>query len=105
MTSQGEESGQRNGQKLDDIVRDADEYYTYLKRKHIHETRLDVVVVCLVVLFASFAAIGFSAFALYGIIIYYVSVAFSIAVVIGDSPALITFLIIRQRYFLVAELV
>ena len=66
MTSQAEESGQRNGQKLDDIVRDADEYYTYLKRKHIHETRLDVVVVGLVVWFASFAAIGFSAFALHG---------------------------------------
>jgi len=104
MTSQGEESGQRNGQKLDDIVRDADEYYTYLKRKHVHETRLDFVVVGLVVWFASFAAIGFSAFALYGRMIYYVAVAFSIAVVIGAAAGLVTYLIRRRRGFKFAEL-
>jgi len=104
MTSQGEESGRRNGQKLDDIVRDADEYYTYLKRKHVHETRLDVVVVGLVVWFASFAAIGFSALALYGRMIYYVAVAFSIAVVIGAAAGLVTYLIRRRRGFKFAEL-
>src|SRR5439155_20072702 len=97
MTSQGEESGQRNGQKLDDIVRDADEYYTYLKRKHVHETRLDVTVVSVVVWFASFAAIGFSAFALYGRMIYYVAVAFSIAVVSGVVAGLVTYLVRRSR--------
>ena len=104
MTSQGEESGQRNGQKLDDIVRDADDYYTYLKSKHVHETRLDVVVVSLVVWFASFAAIGFSAFALYGRMIYYVAVAFSVAVVIGVAAGLVTYLIRRRRGFKFAEL-
>src|SRR5207244_6406806 len=104
MTSQGEESGRRNGQKLDDIVRDADEYYTYLKRKHVHETRLDVVVVGLVVWFASFAAIGFSALALYGRMIYYVAVAFSIAVVICAAAGLVTYLIRRKRVFKFAEL-
>ena len=104
MTSQGEESGRRNGQKLDDIVRDADEYYTYLKRKHVHETRLDVVVVGLVVWFASFAAIGFSALALYGRMIYYVAVAFSIAVVIGAAAGLVTYLIRRRRGFKFVEL-
>ena len=104
MTNQGEESGHRNGQRLDDIVRDADEYYTYLKRKHVHETRLDVVVVGLVVWFASFAAIGFSALALYGRMIYYVAVAFSIAVVIGAAAGLVTYLIRRRRGFKFAEL-
>ena len=104
MTSQGEESGRRNGQKLDDIVRDADEYYTYLKGKHVHETRLDVVVVGLVVWFASFAAIGFSALALYGRMIYYVAVAFSIAVVIGAAAGLVTYLIRRRRGFKFVEL-
>jgi len=104
MTSQGEESEQRNGQKLDDIVRDADEYYTYLKRKHVNETRLDFVVVGLVVWFASFAAIGFSAFALYGRMIYYVAVAFSIAVVIGAAAGLVTYWIRRRRGFKFAEL-
>jgi hypothetical protein len=104
MTSQGEESGQHNGQKLDDIVRDADDYYTYLKSKHVHETRLDVVGVSLVVWFASFAAIGFSAFALYGRMIYYVAVAFSIAVVIGVAAGLVTYLIRRRRGLKFAEL-
>jgi len=104
MTNQGEESGHRNGQRLDDIVRDADEYYTYLKRKHVHETRLDVTVVSLVVWFASFAAIGFSAFALYGRMIYYVAVALSIAVVIGVVAGLVTYLVRRRRGFKFAEL-
>src|SRR5437667_10730373 len=99
MTSQGEESGQRNGQKLDDIVRDADQYYTYPKRNHIHETRLDVVVVGLVVWFASFAAIGFSAFARSGKMICYGAVAFSITVVSGTAAALVTCLIRRRRRF------
>jgi len=35
VTSEREESGQRNGQKLDDIVQDADEYYNYPKEKHV----------------------------------------------------------------------
>src|SRR5207245_7979188 len=33
MTVEREEPGHRNGQKLDDIVQDADEYYNYLKEK------------------------------------------------------------------------
>src|SRR5438128_10509959 len=97
MTSQGEESGQRNGQKLDDVVRDADEYYTYLKRKHVHETRLDVVVVGLVGWFASCAAIGFSALAVCGSLIYYVAVGLSLAVVNVGGARPVRELIRRRR--------
>jgi len=39
MTAEREEPGQRNGQKLDDIVQDADEYYNYLKEKHVQHPR------------------------------------------------------------------
>jgi hypothetical protein len=39
------EPGQRNGQKLDDIVQDADEYYNYLREKHVQQTRLDAIIV------------------------------------------------------------
>ncbi len=46
------ENGQRIDQRMDDIVRDADEYYNYLKGKHVHETRLNVAVAGLVVCFA-----------------------------------------------------
>ena len=48
MTAKGEEPGQRNDQAMEDIVRDADEYYNYLSKKHAGETRLDVAVVSLV---------------------------------------------------------
>ncbi len=34
---------QQNEQKLDDIVQDADEYYMYLKQKHLQQTRLDAI--------------------------------------------------------------
>jgi|GEM_PF-3805612 len=38
MTTERKEPGQQNGQKLDDIVQDADEYYNYLKVSWIRET-------------------------------------------------------------------
>ncbi len=41
MTAEREEPGQRNGQKLDDIVQDAGEYYNYLKEKHVQHPPLD----------------------------------------------------------------
>ncbi len=104
MATEQRESGQRNGQRLDDIVRDADEYYNYLKGKHVHETRLDVAVASLVVWFAAFAVIGLSAFALYGRMIYFVLVAFLAAIVIGASAGLATYLIRRRRRFKFAEL-
>lgn len=84
-------------------MRDADEYYNYLKGKHVTETRLDVVVVTLVVWFASFAAIGLSAFALYGRMIYYVLVSFLVAIMIAAVAGLATYTIRRRRGFKFAE--
>jgi hypothetical protein len=104
MPTEQEEPSQRNGQKLDDIVRDADEYYNYLRGKHVHETRLDVVVVGLVVWFAAFAGIGLSALALYGRMIYYIIVSFVIAIVIAVVAGLMTYIIRRRRGFKFAEL-
>ena len=104
MTTTGEESGQRSDQKLDDIVRDADDYYNSLRRKHVSDTRLDVGVVSLVVWFASFAAIGLSAFALYGREIRYVLVSFLVAIVIAAAAGLATYTMRRRRGFKFAEL-
>lgn len=56
---------------------------TTSKGKHVNETRVHVAVVSLVAWFASFAAIGLSAFALYGRAIYYVFVFFLVAIVIA----------------------
>jgi ABC-type multidrug transport system fused ATPase/permease subunit len=104
MTTSEEASGQRNGQKLDDIVRDADDYYNYLKKKHASETRLDVLVVSLVVWFASFAVIGLSAFALYGRENYLLLISFLIAIVIAAAAGVFTYFIRRSRGFKFAEL-
>ena len=104
MTTTGEESGEHTGQKLDDIVRDADDYYNSLRRKHVSDTRLDVGVVSLVVWFASFAAIGLSAFALYGREIRYVLVSFLVAIVIAAAAGLATYTMRRRRGFKFAEL-
>lgn len=104
MQNVGEKSGQMNGQKLDDIVRDAGEYYDYLKGRHVHETRLDVAVVSLVVWFGSFAGIGLGAFAVFGRDIYYVLVAFLAGIAIGAVAGLWTYLVKRKRGFKFAEL-
>src|SRR6266540_3847456 len=104
MTTPGEESGQHTDQKLDDIVRDADDHYNSLRRKHINDTRLDVAVVSLVVWFASFAAIGLSAFALYGREIYYVFVSFVLGIVIAAVAGLSTYAIRRRRGLKFTEL-
>ncbi len=43
MTSEREDLGQRNGQKLDNIVEDADEYYNYFKEKHVQPIELSTL--------------------------------------------------------------
>jgi hypothetical protein len=53
-------------QKLDDIVRDAGEYYDYIRKKDADGTRLDVAVVSVIVWFATFVVLGVSSLALAG---------------------------------------
>jgi Flp pilus assembly protein TadB len=101
MSTEKEEPKKQNGQMLEDIVRDADEYYNYLKGKNVNETRVHVAVVSLVVWFASFAAIGLSSFAIYGRQISYLVVAFVIAIVIGAVAGITTYA--RRRRFKFAE--
>ncbi len=97
MTTEKESNGQRTDQMLTDLVRDADEYYQYLNGKHASETRLDVAVVSLVVWFSSFAVIGLSAFAIFGRMIYYLVIAFLIAVVIAGFAGVFTYTVRRSR--------
>jgi ABC-type multidrug transport system fused ATPase/permease subunit len=101
MSTEKEEPSKQNGQMLEDIVREADEYYNYLKGKNVNETRVHVAVVSLVVWFASFAAIGLSAFALYGREISLLLVSFVIAIVIGAASGITTYA--RRRQFKFAE--
>ena len=89
---------------LDDIVRDADEYYNYLGRKHVSETRLDVAVVSLVVWFASFAVIGLVSVIAFRLGIQYVVLSFLAGIVIAAMAGLATYLIRRKRGSKFAEL-
>ena len=99
MTTE-EVSGQRNGQRLDDLVRDADEYYRYVKQRHVSGTRLDAIVVSVIVWFASLTVIGFSWIAIYGFgSVQFSTVAlFSLAAtVIAPVVGLATYMIRRKK--------
>src|SRR2546422_9604974 len=96
MTASTEESGQRADQKLDDIVRDADDYYNNLRRKHVSDTRLDVAGVRLVVWFASFAVLGLTSILIFGYVISSIVLPVLVAVVVGAGAGLATH-VSRQR--------
>ena len=105
MTTERGDPGRRNDQMLADIVRDADEYYENLSRKHVSETRLDVAVVSLVVWFAAFAVLGFGAITtVRGAVYEYLIAAFLVAIAIAAVSGIVTFAIRRKRGFKFAEL-
>jgi ABC-type multidrug transport system fused ATPase/permease subunit len=106
MTTEREEPGQRNGQKLDDIVQDADEYYNYLKEKHVQQTRLDAIIVSLTVWLGAFIALGVGAYTtIHGsAVIEYILGAFLASIVIAVGAGLVTYLFRRRRAFKFAEL-
>ncbi len=101
-----EKTNQPNGQKLDDIVQDADEYYTYLKQKHLQQTRLDAIVVSLTVWFGAFVALGVGAYATIqgSAFIGYLLAAFLASIAIGIGAGVATYLLRRRRGFKFAEL-
>jgi ABC-type multidrug transport system fused ATPase/permease subunit len=106
MSSGGEESGKRNGQVLEEIVRGADDYYNYLRKKHATGTRLDAVVVSLVVWFASFVVLGVGALTTIkgSMFTAYLLAAFLAAIVIGIVAGLVTYTVRRRRGFKFAQL-
>ena len=106
MTADRGEPGQRNGQKLDDIVQDADEYYNYLKEKHVQQTRLDAIIVGLTVWFGAFIALGVGAYTtIHGNgVIEYLLAAFLASIIIAVGAGLATYMIRRRRAFKFAEL-
>src|SRR5881296_2716889 len=106
MTTEREEPGQRNGQKLDDIVQDADEYYNYLKEKHVQQTRLDAIIVSLTVWFGAFVALGVGAYTTIqeSALIGYLLAAFLASIAIAIGAGFATFIIRRRRAFKFTEL-
>jgi hypothetical protein len=61
-----EKSGQEADRNLNDIVREADEYYRYIIAKDASGTRLDVIAVSTVVWFAAFIAFALASLATIG---------------------------------------
>ncbi len=106
MTTEREQPGQRNGQKLDDIVQDADEYYNYLKEKHLQQSRLDAIMVSITVWFGAFIALGVGAYTTIqgSALIGYLLAAFLASIAIGIGAGFATYLIRRRRAFKFAEL-
>jgi len=106
MTAEREEPGQRNGQKLDDIVQDADEYYNYLKEKHVQQTRLDAIIVGLTVWFGAFVALGVGAYTTIqaSALIGYLLAAFLASIAIAVGAGLATYIVRRRRGFKFTEL-
>ena len=87
MTSEGHAPGQLNGRKLDDVVKEANGYYDYLRKKDRDQTRLDVAVVANVVGFAAFIVLGFTSLALSGCL----SPSTFTICVSGSSPSKVLF--------------
>src|SRR3989454_9473232 len=104
MRKEGEETGQRTDQMLDDIVRDADEYYNSLGRKHVSETRLDVAEVSLVVWFGSFAGLGLTSILIFGYVISSIVLPFLIAIGFGAAAGVASYFIRRRRGFKCLEI-
>jgi hypothetical protein len=115
-------SGQRDDRRLDDIVRDADEYYRYIRKKDASGTRLDVAVVSVAVWFATFVVLGLSSLALAGcfspstfsacvsgpspsaLLLQYLLLSAGVCTVAGVASGLATYGIRRSRRFRFAQL-
>ena len=91
---------------MNDIIRDADEYYSELKRRHVSETRLHVAIVGAIVWFASFAVLGFGVLFTIprALQIEYLLGAFLMSVAIGAVASLSMYITRRRRGFKFAEL-
>lgn len=88
-------------------MRDADEYYKYLVGKHVSGTRLDVIVVSIIVWFASFTVIGLSWIAIFSFakVQFDTVLLFALAAtVIAPIAGLVTYVIRRKRRLKFAEL-
>jgi ABC-type multidrug transport system fused ATPase/permease subunit len=105
MTTEGE-SGQRADQMLSDMVREADEYYSLLRQKHVSQTRLHVALVGVSVWFATFVVLGVGAYFTISraLVTEYLLAAFLVAILVGVVAGLAMYVVRRRRGFKFAEL-
>ena len=102
MTTEGTE----NGQRLDDIVREANDYYAKMRQQHINQTKVHVTVFGSVVWFAVFAGLGIAGYVTLPAarIVGYLLWAFLTAIVSGVVVGGIMYTIRRKRGFKLDEL-
>jgi len=104
MTS--EENGEAAGKLLNDMVRDADEYYTRLNLQQVNQTRVYSAVMGAVIWFAVFAALGIALY--FNVKSPEITLdllwAFLTAVASGVIAAGIMYVVRRQRASRFAEL-
>ncbi len=106
MTAQGEGTREPTDQMLADMVRDAGEYYTQLRKRYATTTRLHVAIVSVVVWFASFAVLGFGVLFTVAkdVFIEYLLAAFLVAIVVGLAAGAVMYFVRRKRGFKFSEL-
>lgn len=93
-------------QALNNMVRDADEYYAQLKKRHASETREQVAAVGISAWFAAFVALGIGAYVTIkgSAVTEYIAGAFLAAIVVGVAGGLLMYAIRRRRGFKFAQL-
>ena len=106
MTSEVGKAGEPADQMLGDMVREADEYYAQLRRRHASETRLHVALVGSVVWFAAFVVLGVGVYFTIPrpLEIEYLVGAFLGAISVGAIAAIVMYVVRRRRGFKFAEL-
>jgi hypothetical protein len=106
MRQEGGEPGKAEGQRPGELLRDANEHYEYLKRKHDNQTRLHVALASVVVWFAAFAVLGLGAITTIHrpAVFEYLVAAFLVAVVIGAAAGLVMYANRRKRGIKLVEL-
>src|SRR5215467_3382910 len=106
MTAEAGKAGEPADQMLGDMVREADEYYAQLRRRHASETRLHVALVGSVVWFAAFVVLGVGVYFTIPrtLEIEYLVGAFLGALFVGAIAALVMYIVRRRRGFKFAEL-
>lgn len=102
----GEQNGEAAGKLLNDMTRDASEYYAKLKQQHVTQTRVHVAIIGSVVWFATFVVLGLAVyFNVHGAaVVPDLAWAFLTAVASGVLVAMIMYMVRRQRGFKFEEL-
>jgi F0F1-type ATP synthase assembly protein I len=105
MASEGEGQQQRIPPNLVDILQDAEDSYSYLRKKYVDETRLEVVLVSIVVWVATLLGLGIGSLTVFKNVFFGSPLLFIVVVtLIAAVAGIATYAMRRRRRFKFAEL-